>query len=146
MLAQTQLTPAELKVTDKEFTGLVTVLGQLERGELKHAFAHPFWAQDGSPPTGNCFNMGITGQVYECGTVGCIGGWAALAMDMKPEDLDFYVSESRSISLQPLYYPDEDEGCGEIDVDYTTITPEQASQAIRNFLATGKPQWAEILA
>src|SRR5688572_5837844 len=69
MLAQNFKTAAELKLTEDERAALVTVLGMLEREEIpEHAFTmkhfRPIWTDQ------------YAKVATECGTVGCLCGWA----------------------------------------------------------------------
>jgi len=132
MLAQNFKTPADLKISDAEFGALVKVLGMLERGDLKTV--------EYGPPTGPFdFNMSCSGISSECGTVACIGGWVAVLMGRKGDDIARYVNDQESDGvLAPLYWPDE---VGALDA-----TAPQASVALRNYLTHGEPRWDEAMA
>lgn len=83
------------------------------------------------------FNMDKACSDRPCGTIACIGGWAGLFMGMSHDEASDFVYEV-GVDLYPLFYPGR--------VDYEKITPKQASQAIDNYLETGEPRWAEVLA
>ena len=139
MLAPTQTKPAILNISDEEFVALVKVLGMLERGELRHGKNH---ARGGE----KLFNMGTAcredvDENHQCGTVACIGGWAATLMGKNHWGAMRYVLRrgKRNSPLHALYYPPK--------YDMNCITTEQAAQALRNFLFGGKadPDWASVM-
>lgn len=72
MLANSFQTPAALGISDVEFEALEKVLGMLERGELSHG---PF-PRAKMDREGNQFNMAALLDEGECGTIGCLMGWA----------------------------------------------------------------------
>lgn len=92
------------------------------------------------------FNMNHTAsRDYDCGTVACIGGWCSLVeqgadlnkITAKQVNVaDDYVT-SATDSLRDLYFPPA-------DIVYESVKPEQAKEAITNFLKTGDPQWDTI--
>lgn len=84
-------------------------------------------------------NMGYCGGLEECGTVACIGGWAYFLAN-GPENYDATVGQyvRGDEDRDELYFP-------ECAVNYDAITPQQAAQAITNFLDGGDPKWAEVL-
>ncbi len=67
MLAQNFKSAKELGLTEKGLAGLLKVLRMLEGGEL-------VFSKECLVPNG--FNMNYCWSQNECGTVGCIGGWA----------------------------------------------------------------------
>jgi hypothetical protein len=135
MLSQNFKTPADLGHTEKEHAALVTVLGMLERGELKHVkLSEPReWSPSGKLFTGH-FNMGEWNVMAGCGTVGCIGGTAEMLM----KDIFNY---PYSDELEELFYPPMEEDY----TDITDITTDQAARALRSYLTTGKANWKEVL-
>jgi hypothetical protein len=140
--------PSDLKITNQEFTGLIAVLGMLERGELRYVTNERIWNKNARRIQGAIggFNMDHTGIAAKCGTVGCIGGWLAVVNGAKaPFQMDRYVNVLRSGALEALFYPDR-EGDVISSYNYDHITAPQAAQAIRNFLMTGHPNWDEVLA
>lgn len=128
MLANYYKTPADLQITDAEFEALVKVLGMLERGELVHATPKP--CAGVGPLTGH-FNMAFHNTITECGTVCCIAGTASLLIGIP-------LNHNRTKELRELCYPDSVR-------DWLGITPAQAAIALRNYLTTGQPSWAEAL-
>lgn len=132
MLAQNFKTPADLDIREDEFSALVTVLGMLERGEL----------QFGISGEGERFCMSAVFFRTKCGTVGCIGGYVARILD--DADPEEYAYCGRSNALSSLYFP-RYEG-GRLRDDLSDITTAQAAQALRSFLTSGEPRWAEALA
>lgn len=68
----------------------------------------------------------------DCGTVACIGGTAEMVGD---------VSFSKyTLELMKLFFPNR-----WLLLTMSTITVEQAAQALRNYLTTGTPDWESIL-
>ena len=131
MLAQSFMTHTELGVTAEEHTALIAVLGMLERGELVHS------SRNHSIPDG--FNMGTCG--YSCGTTACIGGWVAALVGK--DQVNYVHSHFCGSPIRSLYWPNKD---GIPEDKYSGITPAQAAFALRSFLSTGKPNWAEAMA
>ena len=129
MLAQSFMTHTELGVTAEEHTALIAVLGMLERGELVHDQRDSRGCHLQIP---HGFSMAFAGT--SCGTTACIGGWAAALMGINQSD---YVNGRHSRGLRNLYWP------GKIGWD---AAPAQAAFALRSFLSTGKPNWAEAMA
>lgn len=97
---------------------------------------------------GNCFNMEVTLEPHECGTVCCIGGWVKL-LEIRPDTLCYYrlthdeviviqdyVHVERSNALKPLYFPSSTVSGDDLPegIDYCQITPAQAVAAIGRFL------------
>lgn len=132
MLAQNFKTPADLGIKDVEFEALVKVLGMLERGELREA-PKPNRTWDHHTFKGMGFNMECSGVKNACGTVACIGGWAAYLMG---RPMNEYVNYHYSTPLENLFWGNTNEE--------TSIS--QAAIALRNFLTHGEPRWAEALA
>lgn len=136
MLAQNFKTAAELGITEIECDALSKVLGMLERGELSHALNKSSDILcDVVPTSPASFHMAITSECHDCGTVACIGGWAATFIPgMSPQD---YVNNKHSPNLRELYWPHYDL--------FDVITPDVAAIAIRSYLSTGEANWAEAL-
>lgn len=139
MLAQNFKTPTDLKITDAEFDGLYKVLGMLEREEL-HGID--------SGQVGNVFCMSSTYATdHSRGTIGCIGGYAALAMGLEQKSsVQRYIYQYEHFgSLSVLYFP-RDPKTGRLLSGLRKVTPPQAAIAVRNFLTHGEPRWDEALA
>ena len=73
MLAQQFLSHHALGIEQVDRDALVAVLGMLERKELVH------WRNPDEAPISNGFNMAALISRRECGTIGCICGWAHVA-------------------------------------------------------------------
>lgn len=133
MLAQNFMTAAELNITNIELRSLIGVLGMLERGELVHR-RDPFEVEVyGS----NEFNMGMTVD-SNCGTIGCIAGWAYYLSGGKafPEIVDSGNDWNRdSGKLRDLF------GIGKSTCFLDRITPVEAACALRSYLSTGFARW-----
>lgn len=128
MLAQIFKTADELKISDHEHVALIRVLGMLERGELVDVdcFYESFIE--------NGFNMGTVGD--GCGTPACIGGWAALLMDV---DQNRYLqryswdNRAKNLALYDLFW-------NEMACDMPAGV-ERAAIALRSYLTIGDARW-----
>ncbi len=126
MLAQNFMTADELGVNGLELRSLITVLGMLERGELRDVKSNE--------PHDSGFNIGCQGK--GCGTPACIGGWVARLMSIEEmKYVDSYMPpppwEKREVKpLTALYweYPD-------------SVGVSESAIALRSFLTTGNPRW-----
>lgn len=133
MLAQNFKTAEELQLTDKGLLAMIEVLRRLESGELK-------WIPMGtSAPKG--FNMAVgwlpevsrSLWTEDCGTIGCIAGWAnQIAYGHK--DCRQSVSTRSNAAWGALVTPTQ-------IADWGKITVDQAAKALRSFLVTGTPDW-----
>lgn len=132
MLAQNFQTAAALGITAPELDALIKVLGMLEREEATFARRTDLHSIALTSPVS--FHMAITAQRNDCGTIACIGGWAAYFMKADPND---YVFHRRSPRLSQLYWPPSEL------VD--SITPVIAAVALRTYLVTGEVNWADSM-
>lgn len=124
MLQRTPYMTAEaLGIDPNEHQALIAVLGKLERGELRHVPAYgEAYDEFGDACGFNMFN-------WDCDSVCCIGGWAEHMMSS-----EFSMVEG---ALFRLFFPEGDR---------KSMTPDQAAQALRNYLTQGEPRWTEVLA
>lgn len=120
MLAQNFKTPEELNLTEKGYVGLLKVLRMLESGELA-------WTNGAHVPNG--FNMTTTWVENECGTVGCIGGWAGFY------NKDGWVPGMTLTAKSTGLFCPANAG------PWETITVDRAAKAVRSFLVTGEADW-----
>lgn len=135
MLAQNFKTPAELGISDAEYSALQAVLRMFEREEVVHSSGVDDYQ-------GACFNMGSTWSRSDCGTLGCIGGYVATVLGVSP---DKYIYQYQNFGrLTQLYFPRNKNGC--LIDELISVTPAQAALAIRSLLTTGEPRWHEALA
>lgn len=134
MLAQNFQSHTDLGITEAEHSALVSVLGMLERDEL--TLARKLDALNYEPTSERSFHMAITTERHDCGTVACIGGWAAALMGLR-HATDF-VNYSHSPRLTALFFPPS--------CLMDLITPDIAAAGLRAYLTTGKADWAEALA
>lgn len=124
MLAQNLKTAADLSVTADQYTALLTVLRMLEREEI---------------PAGE-FNMGTI--THPCGTPACMLGWAnhvAPGSFFPPGALSVKIG-GWSYNLRDLF------AIGPYELPQRQATRSQAAIALRSYLTTGEPSWAEALA
>lgn len=138
MLAQNFKTPADLGIKDAEFEALAKVLGMLELCEIK-----PYCEDQPYPPTGFFFYMASFGTTTECGTVGCIAGFARAITNNRvfpwANDDNRVDQPHIPLALQALFYPPMSKPWGD-------ITPSEAAIALRSYLTHGEPRWDEALA
>ncbi len=129
MLANYFKTAIDLQITSAEHDALVKVLGMLEREEFTY----------GDAATGpKTFNMNIIFSESRCGTVACIGGWAAILMGRDPNDYMQGGHRGRfPKELIELFWPGE-------SGRFATLS--QAAIAMRSYLTTGQPNWDDALA
>lgn len=134
MLAQNFKTPVDLGIEDREFSALVRVLGMLERGELVDVQ----YRTEDTNLLG--FNIGCQYAENECGTLACIGGWAAKLMGHK-DPMKYVDGYMNGGSLHELFwvYP-----AGPYSYHGKRPKVAEAAIALRNFLTFGEPRWAEI--
>jgi hypothetical protein len=135
MLAQNFKTPADLQITDAEFDALVKVLGMLEREEI--AYAPSSYHDPNLDSVPQFFNMLTVDGIADCGTTGCICGWAR------------HVGGDRLLFLDRPFFLD-DLFCMASSGAYRgraaeDILPHEAAIALRNYLTHGKPRWNEAL-
>lgn len=128
MLAQNFMTAADLGITEAEVSALIKVLVLLELQEIKHV-------AEKEDANGDCFNMNWEESKSKCGTVRCIGGWAAHFMGQNAET---YVWNADG-KLRELFFPHT------ADLDWDSYTTAQAATALRNYLTTGDAQWADVI-
>lgn len=127
MLARSFLSHADLEISAKEHAALIKVLGWLETGKLVDGDC----ACRGDYPKFG-FDMAVTHDADDCGTIACIGGWAAIIMRRRPHRyVDSYIFSGND-ALTELYwnYP-------------LDVTAKEAAVALRNFLERGDPCWEE---
>ena len=120
----------KLGITFVELLTLLGVRDALVRGLLVYKRGVHESAVAYAAGQSHVFNMQFCGRLNtECGSVGCIGGYMALAMN---QNMHGYTNHDRSHSLEPLFFPP---AC----VDFGRVTTEQAVTAIDRFLAGNKP-------
>lgn len=83
------------------------------------------------------FNMTVASTERACGTAMCIGGWVAAYAGVDPDKYVLNVNNK----IWELYYP---RGAGEWC--WQDIGPEEAAQAIDNYLDCGRPDWDKVMA
>jgi hypothetical protein len=132
MLAQNFKTAKDLKITEPQREALMKTLVLMETDKLIHVVEQSQYCEVSPQFTGH-FNMCDWKGKIGCGTVCCIGGTAelvgAVSFQGKLDD-----------NLQKLFFPDV------AYYDYWIfITVDQAAQALRNYLTTGKANWENIL-
>lgn len=144
----------ERGVTLAEFIALLGVRNMLATGLISYS------ADKVACPHKHTFNMETQGEVHECGSVGCIGGYMALVLGkVTPEDaqpagirvnrgMSRYVGNgisdgSHSPSLRDLFFPYAKDRYGEL-VGFSAYTPFMAVDAIDNWINTGDPDWQSV--
>lgn len=138
----------KLGITFQELGALLGTRALIVSGALVH---------DGTKrcdPGVHKINMNCACDVYECGSVHCIGGTMGLLMGKDQWETDTYVRKSRYESpLGDLFYPPVPDNRS-LTVGaaaepsggafYLTITPDKMLAAIDNFLENGKPRWKSL--
>lgn len=134
------LTHDKLKISKGRWCSLVQVLQKLEAGELRHVSS---WRDFVNFPNGFCM-AGFMRQ-DQCGTVGCIAGWAYMltgefkGLVTSGEELE--LERPLTSGLRDLFYGEDPEIDAHWQADLEKITPAQAAKALSNYLETGKPNW-----
>src|SRR5258706_8598852 len=117
MLAQNFKTHTELDLDEKLYNALKKVLVRLETNDLVFI---PDQRYDGieldfTKPNG--FNMNVVlMQDNRCGTIGCIAGWAAIEMGVKPYIVTGMAGEENT-ELEELFYPGRNIKYSEINTE-----------------------------
>jgi hypothetical protein len=141
MLAQNFLDARALDIPEDLRDALVAVLGQLERGELRHLrFTDAtLFKMEMTTTAPDGFSMALWGDKHlpDCGTPACIGGWCQQIIGRKINEHFF------NKPIEVLFYPNSEHPPEEYD--YEAITPSQAARALRHYLTRGAPNWAEAL-
>jgi hypothetical protein len=135
MLAPNYMTANELRISDQLRDALIKVLDMFERGEMQYAEYQDGFMQD----IKRGFNLAIGLAETQCGCVGCYAGWASIIMHVPFTTVS---TDLPTKALTNLFY-------GDIRNDkfpLSTVTIEQATHALRNYLITGDPRWREVLA
>ncbi len=148
MLARTFLTAERLGLTERQREALITTLGMLERGELKHIHHHEM---PGYPhvhlPNGEVgftghFNMSYWSYQVGCGTIACLGGTAAMVAGDEGlwGDRSELLECRMNAPLRRLFMLD-------IVVKYKwgDITTGHAAKALSNYLRNGEAEWDNVL-
>ena len=139
MLSRSFKSHDELQLTEPQHAALIKVLGMLERNEFTHKTSLDQWIE--SREEVKFFDMsGYHVKGYRCGTVGCIAGWCHEVSHGKvfPGIDEGLLAENLSPETMDLFHA--------MGHDRATITPPQAARALNNYLVTGAPRWAEVLA
>ncbi len=143
MLARNFKSAKALGLSQIDYDGLVKALGAFEREEVvsftMDTFEHP-----------KLFNMMCWHtKTAECGTMGCIAGWASELTNGEAFSwvrADYHINaiaeglEKLPANLRILFIPND-----HVRHELSRITTSQAAQALRNFLATGDANWEAIL-
>jgi hypothetical protein len=129
MLANSFMKAEALGITEPEVRAMIKVLGMLERGELQHV--------PNAPRSRRPITNGFCMDTWECGTAACIGGWvqrvSGISMEGRWREFP---------AIDHLFYPEEMND----DALLSKMTDGAAAIALRNYLTTGEPRWAEALA
>lgn len=133
-------THEDLKITFSVWASLLATRTMLAEGLIEH---DPEVSLCNVPTNKHVFNMNHAGAVNQCGSVSCIGGTMAIAMGIRDEaEIAQFVQDPPSLALRKLFYP-----CDDLDMrmEMDEITPEQAVQAIDQYLTKGFPDWRSVL-
>ncbi len=120
MLAQNFKTAADLGISGEEHAALREVLRRLEVGEI----------------TDRHFDMGNTMWHHDCGTVGCIVGWAR-KINSRAFTRSVGMIGCSNYELYDLFMNTKAVGkCRD---------PMQGAYALRNYLTLGEARWHEVI-
>ena len=122
-------TAKQLGITAAERRALPKIRDGLREGRYRHVKRPEMAEKKGTKPV---FNMNTMCSTFDCGQVGCIGGWVAFEMKMNVEESANYVDEATG-PIQSLFYPPDN------ITDWDNITPKRAATAIDNFLNGNEP-------
>lgn len=132
------LPPTALGITVAERDSLIKSLSLLESGAIKDRgqalyIRHPDFCDKPVMPT--MFNMGSCTIETECGTACCILGIGRAVSG----DWNFMNgSTHRDHSAYPLFFPN-------VAAAIHCTDPKKGAKALRSYLETGKPRWAETM-
>lgn len=146
MLAQNFKTAAELGIKDVELDALIKVLGMLERGEI------PAKAFNMGRFRPYCEDRSDAKIVAECGTIGCLCGWANFISDGAafPEIYELRGGDPLMSRLprgaRHAFAMNNNTQPDLINRIWQEGTPASAAIALRSYLTTGEANWAEALA
>jgi hypothetical protein len=138
MLAQSFKTAAELDLTDVRYDALCKVLAFFEQEKVEYRHYDGMW---GVPTEGEWFSMSTWIITHGCGTVACIGGWAAQLVDDRwvfgnHQEKDYWENHPR---LRQLF-------CGSNTKKFASqITVEEAARCLRTYLETGVVDWNKAI-
>ena len=132
----------DLEISEAKREALIKTLHLMETGEIVHRrvrsdYYPPYVRSQSHEFTGH-FNMARWNTSMGCQTVACIGGTAEMIGHVR---FDFNGECDVSYALHDLFNPSL---IGSLK-HYKYISVEQAAQALRNYLTTGKADWDEIL-
>ncbi len=136
MLAQNFKTHTELDLDEKLYNALKKVLVRLETNDLVFIPDERCDGIDLDFTKPNGFSMNLVLIQEKCGTIGCIAGWAAIEMGVKPYVVTGMAGETNCI-LEGLFYPPS-------DINYKKIDTEQAATTLRDYLTTGEVDWSHV--
>lgn len=133
------LSAERLGVSQKARDALITVLGMMERGEIKHAkmFAQELVCVVGAsmPDRLNGMQMARVWSYAECGTAGCLLGWARWVAD----DITLITGSERDDNKELLNLFCMGGYSGTKSV--FDLTPADVAPALRGWLTNGTVVW-----
>lgn len=133
MLARSFKTAAELNIPEDQYQALLKTLDVFETDSKLVWTERPDRVRsDVTPKFDHLFNMNCWNSTFPCGTISCIGGSAELISGIRMQ------TNKKTIQLHNLFYPYEIH-------NWNLITPEIATQALRNYLTRGRAMWETLL-
>lgn len=120
----------DLKLTEKQYCGLIQTLAWLEAGKLDH---------ENEKVGIQRFDMEYWRQGFGCGTVCCIGGTAEVLAGLPMRGM----ADKSNRELGRLFFPGSIHGWDSDDHDHPgwKASTAQAAVALRGYLETGKADW-----
>lgn len=131
MLPRSYLTAEQLNIPKWVHTTLINLLGQMERGELRHMRTESMGLNNDEDPR-PLINMRYWSEVTDCGTVHCIGGHIERLAKRKMPSV--YSTPNLDIALCRLFFP-------QCSGHYDDITMDQMIVATRSYLTIGEADW-----
>lgn len=129
----------QLNLSVDEKKAFVNVLRKMENGTIIDTDEVP-------PPLGEgCrFDMSLVME-HECGSVGCIAGWAAIEMNLSASQVFFETLARRSDELLKLTMARADDSEASGNKWMYGAKTKHGARALRNFLTTGKANWRKAM-
>jgi hypothetical protein len=135
----TFLPAVALGIGERERDALIESLYLMESGAIKDGGNTKDWSlpdYSTSPPIPTLFHMAMTARETECGTACCILG-IARAVSKNWNILNNSIEKRHPAN--PLFFP-------LVPGALSCSNPARGAKALRSYLETGDPKWAEAMA
>lgn len=115
---------------------LLAIRDDLRSGALPHSKVSDPFSRDIGTPSQFCM-LHFRGR-GDCGTAACLGGHLSHRLGESGEGW-YWRDRHMEKLFEPLFFPPR-------KMRYSAITPDQAADAIDNFLVDGDPRWEVVCA